>query len=88
MKNHMKNHDIEISYALKNSNEYNLLEYFRQDMNMSDSEWQSFCKRYYRRDTSTIADFIQDMYGIFITKQMVQKAVAEHLNQCRAEIIV
>lgn len=81
-------HDSEIMYALKNSNEYALLEYFRQDMNMSDTEWLAFCKRYSKRDTSTIADFIQDLYGVFLSKQKIQKAVTEHLNQCMTEIIV
>jgi len=83
-----RQHDIEITTALRKSDGYVLLEYFRQDMNMNDSEWRSFCKRYSKRDTSTITDFIQDMYGVSLTKQKIQKAVAEHLNQCRAEVIV
>ncbi len=77
-----RKHDIEITNALKKSDSYILLEYFRQDMNMSDSEWLSFCKRYSRRDVSTIADFLLDMYGVLIKKQKIRKAIAEHLNQC------
>ena len=59
------------------NDEKNLLEQYRQDMHMNDSEYYFFCKRYYKRNVSSVVDILKELYGKTLSHQKLQKAMYE-----------
>ena len=56
-------------------NEKNLLEQYRQDMHMNDSEYYFFCKRYYNRNVSSVVEILKKLYGKTLSHQKLKKAM-------------
>ena len=83
-----KNYDEEISNALCRADARDLLEYFRQDTSMTETEFYFFCKRYCSRNASTVADFIREMYGKSLTQKNLKEAMSDFLENCMTETVI